>query len=354
MALEEEASTERPDPGSAPGRPPARRRASPYRVLFETMSEGFIFCRAVRDPSGRLTDYVFLLANPAFLRGFGEGEDIVGRTLRELRPDAPEAWFANFQHTLDTGEPRRLQYFDRRIGRWFDVHCTRVSPDRFAHFYVDITEIKAAERHKAELLAELNHRVKNNLAIVASLLTLQARGKSAEVREQLDRAVDRIQAIADLHAGLNQADDPEEVDIQAYLETLARRLSRSLSEDTRVRVEVEAPATRLRLDLAVDLGIVVNELVTNAAKHAYPPPAEGMVTVRLKTAPGELVLFVGDAGKGLPAGGPAASGLGMRVVKSLIQKRGGALTTRNAPGACFEIRLPWTAADPAEAQGQLI
>jgi two-component sensor histidine kinase len=325
-----------------------REAANDFRMLFETMSEGFALSEPIFDDDGQLIDYRFIQANPAFLRGFRGAGDILGRRFREFRPDATAAWFANFQPTLQTGVARRFQYHDRARGRWYQVHCMKVSADRFAHFYVDITALKRAEQHQADLLDELNHRVKNNLTIVASLLTLQGRGASPEVREHLEAAVGRIHTIADLHADLYRGARGEFVAMDQYLQDLANRLGASLASD-RVKLVVDAEAVAVKLEMAVQLGLVVNELVTNAIKHAYPEPEHGVVTIRLAAAGSTLLLTVSDYGRGLPAEG-GRRGLGSRVVNSFVQQCGGSLTIIGSPGATFEIRAPWRPPDSVEPQ----
>ena len=324
-----------------------------FRLLFETMTEGVVLCAPICDPQGKLIDYRFLQANPAFLRGFRSAKNVIGHRFKELRPDATPNWFANFQATIDTGAPRRFQYHDASRHRWYDVHCTRVSPDRFAHFYVDITSLKRAEAHQATLLDELNHRVKNNLAIVASLLSLQARDAPPEVAGHLMAAVSRVHAVADLHAELYRRHEQEHVAMDHYLQDLVARLSRSLA-DGRVRLEAHTEPVRVRLEQAVQLGLVVNELVTNAIKHAYPGPEDGgVVSIRLDTLGEVLRLTVRDDGKGLPSEEVRRRGLGSRVVESFVQQCGGTLTVTSDAGTSVDIQIPWRQPDdtPAQAVG---
>src|SRR6185369_5810006 len=113
----------------------------------------------------------------------------------------------------------------------------------------------------------------------------QARmGDGGLVREHLHKAVDRIQAIADVHGSLYRTSRKDDVDFAAYLQDLCARLGSSLLDGDRIKIEVKAEPAAMPLDRAVALGIVVNELVTNAAKHAYPAPAEGLIGVSLEHA----------------------------------------------------------------------
>lgn len=324
------------------GRDGERRQRDPgglYRTLFETMSEGFVICEVIRDSSGRLVDYWVRDANPAFLKRAPSAANMIGRRFLEVRPNTPQRWFTACHVALAKGEPVRFEFWDDQALRWFDVHMTRLSEDEVGQFYFDITERKKAERYQAELFDELNHRVKNNLTIVSGVLTMQAKASAdPEVRDQLLKAVDRIQSIADLHASLYRSGGKDEVEAQRYLAELCDRLSRTLLEGRDVRLDLHAEAVALPLDEAVQLGIVVNELVTNAAKHAYSEGEKGVIWVRLGRADGGLRLSVSDLGRGLSQ--DAASGLGMRLVRSLVERAGGTVTVGGEHGISVEVRLP--------------
>lgn len=309
-----------------------------YRTLFDAIAEGFALVEPVRDADGRMVDYRILEANPAVLAMLG-GRDLVGRTGSEVFPRAPAAWIQACERAL-AGKPLAFEFQAPTSGAWYEVRLTRVTEHLLAQFMLDITDRKKAEARQSELFDELNHRVKNNLAMISSMLSLQARmGDGPRVKEHLDKACDRIRAIAEVHASLYRSGGKDEVDFASYLQDLCDRLARSLLEGDRVAIDVEAEPAVMPLDKAVALGVVINELVTNAAKYAYPPPSGGRIAVRLEEAPGGLVLSVGDSGEGLPADIPS-SGLGMRLVRSLVQQIGATLEIEHHPGATFRVRLP--------------
>jgi two-component sensor histidine kinase len=315
------------------------RQADPgerYRAIFETMSEGFVICEVIRDSEGRLVDYWIREANPAFTRRV---PDMVGHRMLEVRPQTSPRWFTACHVALTRDTPVRFEYWDEVGKRWYDVHMTRLSDHEIGQFYVDITERKRAERNQAQLFDELNHRVKNNLTIVSGLLTMQARHSSdPNVRDQLLKAVDRIQSIADLHAMLYRGGRKDEVAVRGYLEDLCARLSRTLLEGREVRLDLHAEPVSLPIDEAVRLGVIVNELVTNAAKHAYAPNDHGVIWVRLTRTDEGLCLSVADLGQGM--GEQPAGGLGMRLVRSLVERDGGQLTIKSSHGTSVEVRLP--------------
>jgi len=200
----------------------------------------------------------------------------------------------------------------------------------------------ALDTHKV-LLAELNHRVKNSLQLVATMLSLQAGAKpDSEARRELQDATGRVMAIARAHESLYRDSQIAAIDLGRYLSDVCLDLDRSVGH---CRVEVTAPdGISVATDRAVPIALVVNELVMNAMKYAYPEGVDGTVFVRLQRDETDvLTVSVRDEGTGLPPGfDPAASkGLGMRIVRALAGQLGAALDVRaSGPGAEFIVRVP--------------
>ena len=201
----------------------------------------------------------------------------------------------------------------------------------------------AVDAHKL-LMAELNHRVKNSLQLVATMLSLQA-GAAADdgARRDLQEATGRVLAIARAHENLYRDSRIDTIDLGRYLADVCRDLDQSMG---RCRVASAAPdGIFVPTDRAVPIALIVNELVTNAMKYAYPDPdqSDGLVVVRLESAPGTLTVSVRDRGAGLPPGfDPAAGkGLGMRIIRALAGQLGATLDVRAAqPGAEFILSVP--------------
>lgn len=215
--------------------------------------------------------------------------------------------------------------------------------------------LRAALARQDLLAREMSHRVKNSLAIVASLLALQARSAEAgpdgeAVRAALIDARSRVEAIAGVHDQLWRQGDgegdavPGEIDLAPFLQTLTANLQ---SGAPRHRLVCTVAPLRIAADLAIPIGLLVNELVTNAIKYAYPEasrPAGGEIRVRTALAEGRLVLDVADDGVGLPEDfdiARATRSLGMRVIANLGRQLGATLTTpRDGPGAHFHLAVP--------------
>ncbi|KQP28223.1 histidine kinase [Methylobacterium sp. Leaf102] len=213
--------------------------------------------------------------------------------------------------------------------------------------------LKAAVERQELLSREMSHRVKNSLAVVAGFLGLQARGSDNEdVKAALADARTRVEAVAQVHDQLWRQPSLEAIDVAGFLEALCARLQESAPHHTLV---CRAQTVNIPADLAIPLGLFVNELVTNAIKYAYPEGAgEIRITVRDvgadDGAAGGLHLSVSDDGVGLPEGfdptAPRRASLGMRIVNSLARQLGGPLEiATDRPGAHFSLRIAPTMAD---------
>jgi two-component sensor histidine kinase/PAS domain-containing protein len=311
-----------------------------YDTLFDTMSEGFALGEAIWSDEGRLIDYLILEINPALLRMLGRGPEMAGSKFSSMSGRA-RGWLALCERVLRSGAPESFEFQAPAGGRSYEIRVSRISESRMAQFFFDITDRKAAQARQAEMFEELNHRVKNNLSLVAGLLQMQARGAEPAVRDQLTKAVDRVQSIAQVHQALYRGSRSDDIDFGTYLKDLCASLSRSLVADGRISLDVEAEAVDLPVDTVIPLGMVVNELVTNAIKYAYPPPETGLVSVRFHRERDQVRLSVGDGGRGLPEpAAKGAGGLGMTLVNSLVGQVHGKLVVRRHPGATFEITVP--------------
>ena len=190
----------------------------------------------------------------------------------------------------------------------------------------------AAERTKDVLLQELGHRTKNNLAMVVSLLSLQASTKTnPETRQALEKTVARVRAIAGAHDHFQPFDHDRKIEMRGYLETLCVHLGDSLRDVRPIAVLVDVDDVHLSPEQAIPVGLIVNELVTNSLKHAFPDNRPGTIRVSLKgTSP--LSLVVEDNGIGCPEIKPAR--LGSRLMLLLAQQLGAAITWENTMSGC--------------------
>ncbi len=317
-----------------------------FDALLENMAEGFAMCEAIWNEQGKLVDYRILEMNAALQRMLGVGPEAIGTKLSDS-PGDRTAWLRLCEGVLKTGTPASFETHNRDLDLWHEIRITRVTPDRMAQLFFDITARKAAEARQASLFDELNHRVGNNLTLVTAVLEMKARETDSEVvRDQLQRAVARVQSIAQVHKALYRGPQTDVVEFGDYLAELCRAAHAALVNDARIELKVECEAVSVPLETAIPLGMVVNELVTNAVKYAYPAPATGTIEVRSWRDADDLKVSVQDFGAGLaPDGAPGkGGGLGLKLVKSLVAQVGGELTPVQAEsGTAFQLRVPLAA-----------
>lgn len=203
-------------------------------------------------------------------------------------------------------------------------------------------ELRKSLRQKTRLLAqqklllvEVNHRTKNSLQLIVSLIQLQLRQVTDEAaREALHNTSRRILSIAAVHEKLYQSDQFEAVDCAAYLTEVMEGIKATSAEHFTFVLKLSP--VLLPLDTAVPLALIVNELATNSLKYAYPGQAAGAIEVALEVHGETVVLTVADAGLGLPHGFEQRKqrSLGMRIISSLARQIGATVAFANLrPGA---------------------
>ncbi|WP_116125462.1 sensor histidine kinase [Lewinella sp. IMCC34183] len=196
------------------------------------------------------------------------------------------------------------------------------------------------EKRNAEnelLVKEIHHRVKNNLEVISSLLELQSATLEDPVaRRAMLSSQRRVATMGLLHQRLYQGRELSSIEMRAYLTHLTRGLVQTYGVEDRIELRIDVPPLEMDVDTAVPLGLIVNELVTNSIKYAFPGAAEGLITVALHRTAGRTRLVVEDtgAGGGAPGGG---TGFGSRLVGMLTQQLGGRLLEQRKPSFRTEV-----------------
>ncbi len=215
----------------------------------------------------------------------------------------------------------------------------------------DVSETRRVERtlrsalaEKEILLREIHHRVKNNLQVVSSLMKLQARAAvDADLQVAFEECQNRIQSMALIHEQLYESVDFADVDFPEYIRQLAQRLFRSYEVNPgRVELYTDIGAVRLGVDIAVPCGLILNELLSNSLKYAFPGDRPGSVTIRVEKMKDESVLMtISDSGVGLPpdVGFWNTKTLGLRLVRLLVRQLDGEIALGGPPGTEFRIRF---------------
>jgi PAS domain S-box-containing protein len=324
------------------------RRDARFRAIVDTAREAMV----TTDVAGRIQ-----WANRAAERRFGYAlPDLIDRDVGMLlapedaghwpRGDAARSWHSPDAPLEIAG---RLRDGSRialavSLGRW--ISEGRVFLTGILH---DVTErrrtqeaLEQALNDKTMLLREVNHRVKNSLQLVSGLLNLQVAAADDETaRHHLRDAAHRISAVAQVHQRLYRAEQFRSLDFGSFLSELCGDLARGAGEPRTIDVAVDSDLIELPVDQAVPLGLIANELVTNAIKHAGADAAR--IRVSLVRETDGLLLSVADQGPGLPPGFSLdrSTGLGMRIVSALIrQLRGTIEIPATRAGARFDVSIP--------------
>ena len=188
--------------------------------------------------------------------------------------------------------------------------------------------LEKKEAEKALLLKEVHHRVKNNFQIITSLLEIQAR--KSEDEQSKERALEgknRIKSMTLIHQALYQNEELE-VDIASYIKTLIREISNSYSEKTPPETSIHTDDMTLDIDTAIPVGLILNELVSNAFKYGFNPENKQLkVSMKKTDQAGIFQLSVSDNGKGLPPNFnfEKANSLGLKLVKRLSKQLHGSV-----------------------------
>ncbi len=365
-----------------------------YRTLFDSIDEGFCVVQMIFDGQGRPVDYVFVEANPAFVKHTGLPQDAVGRSARQMLPTLEEHWFQTYGRVALTGQASRFESGSEAMGRWFDVFAFRVDEPRehrVAILFTDVTEYRradleresllrdaqaaraeaeAANRTKADFLASMSHELRTPLNAIGGYVELLELGIHGPLAEAQRGALARITAnqrhllalINDILSFARLEAGSIEFDVHALpaQEVLA-------SVESLVAPQAEArgvaytsepcdPSLRFRGDAERVRQVLLN-LVGNAIKFTR----EGGWVVLSCAADDEWVeLRVRDNGVGIPpeeqerifdpfqqvgrrlSQPQEGVGLGLAISRDLARAMAGDLTVQSAPGegSVFTLRLP--------------
>ena len=323
-------------------------------ILFDAVLEGTPDPIYVKDTAGR-----FVHVNTASARLLGSTVAAVpGRFDRDfLEPELAAAIEATdravmvSRHTEVVEEPVALpgeavKVFLSTKFPWLDVTGGVLGLIGISR---DITDRKAAEEAlraaddaKQLLLYDINHRIKNHLQSVAGLMDMAARRATTLDAAQLalTAAAGRLTVLGQVYTRLQLGAESSVVDTRSFVEELCAGLAASLVGSRPISMRCDAVAVPLESGRAVTLGLLINELVQNALKYAFPNDRTGVIRVRLRAAGAQLVLTVDDDGVGIDAeSAPAGTGTGQRLLRAMAGQLGGTIEMGSGPGAQFTLRF---------------
>lgn len=208
-------------------------------------------------------------------------------------------------------------------------------------------ELQRLLEEKDTLLRELQHRVKNNLQMITALIRLEARNLPDDAAgSRFDRLAGRIEALALLYRSLSDDIDAESIDLGVYLSEIASAVMRAHAPEG-IRLDLKVDTWPVSVNVAMPTGLVVNELLTNALKHAFPDRAGGTIILHSLVEAGGCRVTVADDGVGLPEQGtwPKPGKLGAMIVQSLRQNAKARLEVSSAPGEGMRVMIFFARSD---------
>lgn len=205
----------------------------------------------------------------------------------------------------------------------------------------DLARAKDAAGRYAVLIREGDHRIKNSLQVVASLMQLQARReRSPTAQDALEAASARVRVIAGIHDALQLSGGADRIDLGAMLQTMSERLQEMAGDARNVTILVNVEPIETSATFAQPIALAVNELVINALRHAYPRDRGGAIRVGVTRDANELRIIVADGGRGVPNDHLEGLGYGMSLVRAMMKQVGGAVHVANDCGARFTLTAP--------------
>ncbi len=322
-----------------------------YRILYSTAGVGIV----ITDSRGYIID-----ANDEFLRLIKlSAGSVRGKGLFELFKFISEkdynAMKNIFKELLNGAEKAssKIHVNIHEERKTFDMVSTPLKDDygniiTVIHIIYDLTEIerteenlKASLREKELLLQEVHHRVKNNLQIIISLLNLNIRSLNDENAKRIFKeSIGRIRTISLIHEKLYLSKNFEMIDFAEYIKSLVYHIYSSNSVDARrIKPVISIDNIKLNITQAIPCALIVNELITNSLKHAFPENEEGKIWIKMWREGDNFIMEIGDTGIGMPPNHRENS-IGMMIVESLVQQLNGEIAMRKGKGTVYIIKFP--------------
>ncbi len=325
-------------------------------MLYHTIIDSSPDAICMADRNGNLT---FVSQNAVNIFGYFDIQEVIGTSIFSyIDKDGLQAAIENFKRTINQksvikniyrmvkkdgtlfwGETNSITIFDSKGRIKGMISIIRDATDRIQNELI----IKKSSAEKEVLLKELQHRVKNNLNVVYSLLDFEAGKLSNDNdREILINAQNRIHSMGIVYEQLYNSDDLDLIDLDVYIKKLTTALIDIYSVKNR-NIQIISGLSSIKLDSkrAVTLGLIINELVMNSIKYAFPHNTSGIITINLSISDGWIILEVKDNGSGITDDLYENKGgtLGLKLINLLIQHISGYLTIESADGMKATIRF---------------
>jgi len=288
----------------------------------------------------------------------GSVENMLAQNFRQIESWKKQGLISPAEEALRTGEMVRKEIYGvTTFGKeiWYEAYFQPFIINNESHLLLMLNDIR--ERRQAEdvikrsleekevMLKEIHHRVKNNMQVISSLLSLQAKGVAdSTVKAMLEESRNRVSSMSLVHEKLYQSKDLAYIDFKDYLQSLVAGIANTYKRhDVVISVDMEPVA--LDVNVGIPCGLIVNELVSNSLKHAFPDGRKGTIILGInKNSEGNYVLFIADNGIGFPTEVVfrKTSTLGLQLVNVLSAQINGNIELSQEEGTRFNVTFPRT------------
>jgi PAS domain S-box-containing protein len=341
-----------------------------YRSLFTNMINGFAYNKIIVDNNNKPVDYIILKVNRAFERIMeGEKKDFIGKKalvdFAHIVNTQEKNWINVFGDVALKGEEVRFEQFIRPLNKWLSIYAYSLKDGFFATIVEDITariqaeeKLKSLLKEKETLLKEVHHRVKNNLQVIASLLSIQSLHINDEkIKQIFKESQNRIKSMSIIHEKLYSSETSEKINLGDYIENLIDSLFYSYGKYGKINREILVGNLFLDVGLAIPCGLIITELVSNSLKYAFP---DNKGNIKIEFFKGEAKhqqdnmdiklndkeylysLIISDDGIGLEEDLNInnLNSLGLKIAKSLVEERlKGSFSIDSDKGTKFTIKF---------------
>lgn len=322
-----------------------------YQELADSISDVFFAIKKNGD------DFIYTFWNRAseILTGV-KAEIAIGRSFKEIFPEDNESRRQIndlFSRVVETKKSEQLVVIYPGAGNEYIVHEINIYPteEGASVFVKDVTrrklmenKIKASLLEKEIMLKEIHHRVRNNLQVISSLLDLQSsRSQDKQAKAALDESKARVRTMAIIHTQLYQSDDLANLDFGDLVRDLTRNISQAYGRtESHVEINVEADEIHLSLGTSIPCGLILNELISNSLKYAFPEGRLGEINIKLRSENDQVVMTVRDNGVGFPSAVDfkKVKSLGLELVNLLVMQLGGQIDKQINDGTQWTITFP--------------
>lgn len=311
-------------------------KSNELESIFENMINAFIIWESVFDENGTYVSFRFGKCNRAFAAIAGIiPDDVMGKDVFEVWPETEETWVQVYGDVATTGVSRSFEMYHKPTDGYYYCNAYRPfdSGERICVIFEDITERKASEERlknileeKDTLLRELYHRTKNNMQVIFGILSLQAEeSDNDEFRLLIQDTNNRILSMSLVHQMLYRSKSLSSVNLDAYITDLVSLLSDSFNvRPEKIDIRLNLEPVSVLIDIAVPCGLILNELISNVFKHAFPGDSTGYLEIKLKQAGNDCIeISVKDNGQGVPEDFDffRQKSLGLQLIVSIVQQQ---------------------------------